>query len=51
MHAFLTVTIIAPLSIKWDLVCDRKGMNKATATIFFVGVMIGAIAFGTLTDK
>ncbi|XP_035618023.1 solute carrier family 22 member 7-like [Oncorhynchus keta] len=44
-------TFKSTMATEWDLVCDRKGMNKATATIFFVGVMIGAIAFGTLTDK
>lgn len=44
----------SPCSIclyKWDLVCDRRGKNKATATIFFVGVMLGAIAFGSLSDR
>lgn len=36
---------------KWDLVCDQRGKNKATTTIFFVGVMFGAILFGSLSDK
>lgn len=36
---------------EWDLVCSRKGLNKATATIFFVGVMIGAPLFGFLSDR
>lgn len=36
---------------KWDLVCDQRGKNQATATIFFVGVMFGAILFGSLSDK
>lgn len=31
--------------------CEHKGKNKATATIFFVGVMFGAIAFGSLSDR
>lgn len=31
--------------------CDRRGKNKATATIFFVGVMFGAMAFGSLSDR
>ncbi|XP_046885852.1 solute carrier family 22 member 7-like [Hypomesus transpacificus] len=39
------------LATEWDLVCDRKSLNKATATIFFVGVMFGAIIFGILCDK
>ncbi|XP_055758738.1 solute carrier family 22 member 7-like [Salvelinus fontinalis] len=49
--AYDNSTFKSTMATEWDLVCDRKGMNKATATIFFVGVMIGAIAFGTLTDK
>ncbi|XP_041865436.1 solute carrier family 22 member 7-like isoform X2 [Melanotaenia boesemani] len=36
---------------QWDLVCDRKSLTKTTSTIFFFGVMFGAIAFGYLCDK
>lgn len=36
---------------QFELVCDRKGLNKATATIFFVGVMLGAAIFGWLSDR
>ncbi|XP_061627701.1 solute carrier family 22 member 7-like isoform X2 [Phyllopteryx taeniolatus] len=39
------------LATEWDLVCSRKGMNKATATIFFIGVMLGAPLFGYLSDR
>ncbi|CAB1432284.1 unnamed protein product [Pleuronectes platessa] len=35
----------------WDLVCSRKGLNKATATAFFIGVMCGAPLFGFLSDR
>ncbi|XP_042372514.1 solute carrier family 22 member 7-like, partial [Plectropomus leopardus] len=35
----------------WDLVCDRKGLTKTTSTIFFLGVMMGAVVFGFLSDK
>ncbi|XP_029020617.3 uncharacterized protein LOC114864097 [Betta splendens] len=36
---------------EWDLVCSRKGMSKATATVFFIGVMFGAPLFGFLSDR
>ncbi|XP_074486056.1 solute carrier family 22 member 7-like [Sebastes fasciatus] len=36
---------------EWDLVCSRKGMDKATATAFFIGVMCGAPLFGFLSDR
>uniref|UniRef100_A0A3B5L2M2 Solute carrier family 22 member 6 n=1 Tax=Xiphophorus couchianus TaxID=32473 RepID=A0A3B5L2M2_9TELE len=39
------------LATEWDLVCDKRSVNRATATIFFMGVMIGAAAFGYLSDR
>ncbi|XP_070684027.1 solute carrier family 22 member 7-like [Pempheris klunzingeri] len=44
-------TFKSTLATEWDLVCSRKGMNKATATIFFIGVMLGAPLFGFLSDR
>ncbi|XP_038160702.1 solute carrier family 22 member 7-like [Cyprinodon tularosa] len=44
-------TFKSTLVTEWDLVCSRKGMNTATATIFFIGVMIGAPIFGFLSDR
>ncbi|KAM6972600.1 solute carrier family 22 member 7-like [Aplochiton taeniatus] len=44
-------TFKSTLATEWDLVCDRKGANRATATIFFMGVMLGAVIFGILSDK
>ncbi|XP_030280198.1 solute carrier family 22 member 7-like isoform X2 [Sparus aurata] len=39
------------LATEWDLVCDKRRLNKATATIFFIGVMLGAVVFGYLSDR
>ncbi|XP_021423927.2 solute carrier family 22 member 7a [Oncorhynchus mykiss] len=36
---------------QWDLVCDSKKLNQAVATFFFIGVTIGAVIFGYLSDK
>ncbi|GAA6214768.1 uncharacterized protein LOC108896475 [Lates japonicus] len=44
-------TFKSTLTSQWDLVCDRRGKNKATATIFFIGVMFGAMTFGSLSDR
>ncbi|XP_020786098.2 solute carrier family 22 member 7-like [Boleophthalmus pectinirostris] len=44
-------TFKSTIATEWDLVCSRKGMNKATATIFFIGVMCGAPLFGFLSDR
>ncbi|XP_007230129.3 solute carrier family 22 member 7-like [Astyanax mexicanus] len=42
-------TFTSSLATQWDLVCENVGMNKAVATIFFIGVMFGAAAFGSLS--
>lgn len=44
-------TFTSTLATEWDLVCDKKSLTKTTSTIFFLGVMMGAIAFGFLSDK
>nr|XP_001337264.3 solute carrier family 22 member 7 isoform X1 [Danio rerio] len=44
-------TFISTLATQWDLVCDNRGLNKAVATIFFVGVMFGAAFFGGMSDR
>ncbi|RXN29831.1 solute carrier family 22 member 7-like protein [Labeo rohita] len=42
---------ISTLATQFDLVCEKRGLAKASATIFFVGVMAGAVFFGVLSDK
>ncbi|XP_068177390.1 solute carrier family 22 member 7-like isoform X2 [Antennarius striatus] len=44
-------TLRSTVTSQWDLVCERRGENKATATIFFIGTMFGAIIFGSLSDR
>lgn len=44
-------TFKSTIATEWDLVCSRKGMNKATASVFFIGVMFGAPLFGFLSDR
>uniref|UniRef100_A0A8C5EQE4 Solute carrier family 22 member 6 n=1 Tax=Gouania willdenowi TaxID=441366 RepID=A0A8C5EQE4_GOUWI len=44
-------TLKSTVTSQWDLVCDNKGKNKVTATIFFIGVMFGAVSFGSLSDR
>uniref|UniRef100_G3SYF4 Solute carrier family 22 member 7 n=1 Tax=Loxodonta africana TaxID=9785 RepID=G3SYF4_LOXAF len=36
---------------EWDLVCEQKGLNQVTSTFFFAGVLVGAVAFGYLSDR
>ncbi|KAK0139506.1 Solute carrier family 22 member 7 [Merluccius polli] len=44
-------TFKSTLATEWNLVCDQKGKDKNTGTIFFVGVMCGAVGFGSLSDR
>ncbi|XP_076141314.1 solute carrier family 22 member 7 [Alosa pseudoharengus] len=44
-------TFRSTLATEFDLVCDKRQLTKGTATIFFVGVMLGAVFFGVLCDK
>ena len=37
--------------LQWELVCDKKYLVSLATTIYFVGVMIGGILFGTISDK
>ncbi|NXF96094.1 S22A7 protein, partial [Eubucco bourcierii] len=46
-HSQFTSTI----STQWDLVCEQRGLNQATATFFFTGVTLGAVLFGYLSDR
>ncbi|XP_067352658.1 solute carrier family 22 member 7-like [Channa argus] len=46
-----TTVFKSTLATEWDLVCDKKRVNRATATIFFIGVMLGAAIFGYLSDR
>lgn len=36
---------------EWDLVCEQRGLNKITSTCFFVGVLLGAVVYGYLSDR
>ena len=36
---------------QWGLVCDRKYLVSIITTLYFVGVMIGGLAFGALADR
>lgn len=38
------------IATEWDLVCDRKSLVTIATTVYFCGVMLGGLIFGTLSD-
>ncbi|XP_078535045.1 solute carrier family 22 member 7-like [Lissotriton helveticus] len=42
---------ISTIATQWDLVCEHKWLNKASATFFFIGVTVGAVLIGYLCDR
>ncbi|KAM8947273.1 solute carrier family 22 member 7 [Pelodytes ibericus] len=36
---------------QWDLVCEKKGLNQASATFFFMGLTVGSVICGYLSDR
>nr|XP_048301254.1 solute carrier family 22 member 7 [Myodes glareolus]XP_048301255.1 solute carrier family 22 member 7 [Myodes glareolus] len=46
-HSEFSSTIVT----EWDLVCEQRGLNKITSTCFFIGVLLGAVVYGYLSDR
>ncbi|XP_071995934.1 solute carrier family 22 member 7 [Engystomops pustulosus] len=44
-------TFLSTTVTQWDLVCERKGLSKILATFFFIGVTVGTVVFGYLSDR
>lgn len=36
---------------EWDLVCDRQWLKNLTQTIFMLGILVGNMMFGHLSDR
>lgn len=36
---------------EWDLVCDRHWLKNLTQTIFMLGILVGNMMFGHLSDR
>ncbi|XP_077351075.1 uncharacterized protein LOC144001023 isoform X4 [Festucalex cinctus] len=44
-------TFSSTIATEWDLVCERKHLSQTINIIFFLGVMLGSLVFGLLSDK
>ncbi|XP_058483460.1 solute carrier family 22 member 6 [Solea solea] len=43
----MTSTIIS----EWDLVCDQRSLKQMGQTVYMGGVLVGALLFGSLSDR
>lgn len=46
-----TKTYHTTTTAEWDLVCDKAWLRTTGDSLFMVGVMLGSIIFGSLSDK
>ncbi|XP_077437637.1 solute carrier family 22 member 7-like isoform X7 [Vanacampus margaritifer] len=44
-------TFSSTIATEWDLVCERKHLPQTINIIFFLGLMLGSLLFGLLSDK
>ena len=45
------IPLLTPLSLQWDLVCDKNYLVETSQSVFAFGVMVGAVMFTSLADK
>lgn len=43
--------LLLPLWFQWNLICDKAWMRATGDALFMVGVMLGSMIFGGLSDK
>lgn len=37
--------------LQWEMICDRQTLNAAATSIYFLGMWVGAIVFGYMSDR
>lgn len=46
-HSVFKETIVS----EWDLICGREWLKNLTQTIFMLGILVGNMCFGHLSDR
>lgn len=46
-HSVFKETIIS----QWDLICEREWLKNLTQTVFMLGILVGNMVFGYLSDR
>ncbi|KAK7929521.1 hypothetical protein WMY93_005916 [Mugilogobius chulae] len=50
-YVFNKTDFSSTTATEWDLVCEDRKKNQLLTTYFFLGVTVGAVIFGQLSDK
>ncbi|XP_037304945.2 solute carrier family 22 member 13 isoform X2 [Pungitius pungitius] len=48
---YSTETFQSTTVTEWDLVCDSASMNNMGSSVYMFGLLVGAVAYGSLADK
>lgn len=47
-HYKFVSNIVSP---QWNMVCDQRSLKEMSQTVYMGGVLVGAVIFGTLSDR
>lgn len=50
-HIFNRTIFEETIITEWDLVCNQEQLSNLSQTIFMLGILVGNILFGSLSDK
>ena len=47
---FAVFNLVSHFLSQWDLVCDRRHLKAMTQSVYMGGLLVGSVAFSTLSD-
>ena len=47
---FALFNLVSDCLSQWDLVCDRRHLKAMTQSVYMGGLLVGSVAFSTLSD-
>ena len=47
---FAVFNLVSDFLSQWDLVCERRHLKAMTQSVYMGGLLVGSVAFSTLSD-